>query len=109
MATVMFLVALTYPLAAGHIVEGTVWSDGALPGCTVTLQAGTESHTTMTDAEGRYSIRYIAAGSYDLSVELAGFVGHSQRLEVNGHTMIPRVDLRVGPVETITLACSFST
>jgi outer membrane receptor protein involved in Fe transport len=62
-------------LAQGGAISGTVVdeSGGIVPGATVTL-AGPGTHSpTITGARGEYSFRNLAAGTYQITVTLAGF------------------------------------
>jgi len=65
------------PLQKGETaIVGTVTDTSAalIPGATVTIRnAAGESKTTATDAEGKFQVPGLAAGSYDVSVTAPGF------------------------------------
>jgi hypothetical protein len=81
----------------GHVVDS---SQAAVPGATVTAQ-NTETNevaTTITNAEGNYSLPFLRPGAYTLSVELSGFSKHVRSgltLAVN-QTATINVTLTVG-------------
>jgi hypothetical protein len=80
-------VVLTITLGAGAwpaIAQGTVGTiigtvldsnGGPLPGATVTVTSSRtkEARTTVTDAAGTYAVPGLAAGSYQVEVQLSGF------------------------------------
>lgn len=111
MAMVVLLVLVAAPmLGAGVAIQGTVVNQGLpLPGTTVQLWSDAESWTTITNADGRYSFRYLPAGAYELNVELLGFVTQTRRIDVEQDTVMPAVELPVSPVEEpITFTCSLA-
>src|SRR2546430_1989842 len=61
--------------SSGIVGRVTDTSQAALPGATVTVtNSGTNAQrTTMTDAEGRFSIPNLPPATYDIRVELQGF------------------------------------
>jgi hypothetical protein len=70
------LVTLAPPQKGETAIVGTVTdTSGALiPGATVTIRnAAGESKSTATDAEGKFQITGLAAGTYDVSMSAPGF------------------------------------
>jgi len=77
-------------------------SKGAVPGATVTVQnqETNETATTVTNADGAYTIPFLRPGLYTLSADLTGFQKYTRkdmRLEV-GQTALVNVQLSVGGV-----------
>jgi hypothetical protein len=106
MMRLTFLLLLAPLLAAGEIIEGTVTHERfPIPGCTVILKSAAESRTTVSDAEGRYSFRYVPAGGYELTFQLPGFVPVKRQMEVTGYTVVPPVELSVDGASVVTVSC----
>ena len=84
-------------------------SHAAVPGATVTVQNQdtNETASTVTNAEGSYTIPFLRPGTYTLTVELSGFQKYARkdmRLEV-GQSALVNVQLAVGGVaEQMTVA-----
>lgn len=75
---------VTLPIAADGVshVEGRVVHDAtALPGCTVTLTAGSVVHRVVSNEQGRYSFPAIPSGAWELTFEMEGFEG--QRVPID--------------------------
>ena len=77
-----FIVALAPALPAAAqstaingTIEGTVTDDqgAVLPGVTVTAGGAQGAKTSVTDAEGRYTIPFLTPGTYTLRAEIQGF------------------------------------
>jgi hypothetical protein len=91
-------------------LQGTVrdTSHAVLPAVTVTLRDPNTgfSRTTITDAAGVYVLSHLPAGTYDLSIELAGFKPlqrESLRLEIGQEFTIDAA-LEVGGIaQTVTV------
>lgn len=84
------------PTATGPaVLTGTVYdrAGGVLPGVTVTLEgaAAAPAHKTVTGAAGTWRIDNIAAGTYTIRFELAGFTTYTR----------PRFTLAAGQVQTL--------
>ncbi|HLF55977.1 MAG TPA: carboxypeptidase regulatory-like domain-containing protein [Thermoanaerobaculia bacterium] len=89
-------------------IEGTVTDkDGkALPGVTIEATGSAGTLVTTTDANGRYRLPRVTAGSYVVKSTLEGFVtGESQAIRVNlGQTAAVAFQLQASSVsETITV------
>jgi hypothetical protein len=114
MTAVLLLLASAGAIAqesasSGIIGQVTDSTGAALPGATVTaVNAGTTAQrTTVTDAEGRFSIPNLPPATYLIRVELSGF----QTVEMkaftlrNGEIARPTIPLGVASVtETVTVA-----
>jgi len=105
---VFFLGGLTLAqeLTTG-IVEGVVKDDKGNPIAQATVSAsGPQGQRTVTtDAEGRFSIRSLPAGSYTVKAEAQGFgtvVQSNVGVNVNKKTQVP-FKLSAGRVETVTV------
>ncbi|HVE72610.1 MAG TPA: carboxypeptidase-like regulatory domain-containing protein [Thermoanaerobaculia bacterium] len=96
-------------LAALVTVSGIVTAgDAALPGATVTLTDGTVWRTIVTNVEGHYSFPGVPAGTYDVLYELDGLESAKRRVAVAGANVVVDQKLELGPVETLTISCSFT-
>lgn len=76
---------LTASIYADHKVTGTV-IDGtgmAVPGATVTILKNGFKRATSTDANGRFILQEIAAGNYELEVQMLGYTKYQQAVTVN--------------------------
>src|SRR3954447_1713879 len=78
--------------------QGTDQSKGAVPRATVTVQnqETNETATTVTNADGAYTIPFLRPGLYTLSADLTGFQKYTRkdmRLEV-GQTALVNWQLR---------------
>ena len=90
----VWLLILFAPLAAqsdqarvmGLVTDG---SGGALPGVTVTVQAGSRSSTVITDEVGRYITSWLAPGTYTVTFTLSGFETRAFRVQLAaGQTVV---------------------
>jgi hypothetical protein len=108
------LAALLALAAAGHaqVTTGTIVGTvrdpqgAAVPGATVTLtdQGKGTSQTVATDAQGSYIAPFLIPGTYDVTVEMAGFRKYAQRgvvLQVNQRARVD-VGLEIGGLEEAT-------
>lgn len=110
-ATLVFVLLAAHTLVAGEPsrIEGTVTIDGAvLPGTIVQITSHALKRTTISDAMGRYAFDALPPGTYDLTFEMAGLQSEEKRVTVDGGTTQLPAQLTMGPVETITWACSLS-
>jgi hypothetical protein len=83
-------------------------SAAVLPGASVTLREQSTGlvRATTTDRGGRYVLSYVPAGSYTLTVELAGFKTierENLRFEVGQETTLDATLEVAGVVETVTV------
>jgi outer membrane receptor protein involved in Fe transport len=71
---------------------------GVLPGASVTIRSATGAvSSAVTDSAGRYTIANVAPGSYDLTVELAGFERQTSKVVVAaGRPATVEVRLQIG-------------
>ena len=90
----VWLVLLSAPVAAqtdqarvmGLVTDG---SGGALPGVTVTVQAGSRSSSVITDEVGRYLTPWLAPGTYTVTFTLSGFATRAFRVQLAaGQTVV---------------------
>ena len=91
--------------AAGGRIEGKVTDPkgAAIPGAavTVTNQISKQDFTAITDAQGRYKVEGLPAGSYTVRVAVKGF-NEARREDVNVEddaTATLNVQLEIAPVE----------
>ncbi|HYK20923.1 MAG TPA: carboxypeptidase-like regulatory domain-containing protein, partial [Pyrinomonadaceae bacterium] len=102
-------VLLSIPLlvthAAGGTIEGKIIDPkgGAIPAATVTVtnQATKQDFTAVTDAQGRYKVEGLPAGSYTVRVSAKGFnEARREEVKVNDNSTAS-IDLRleIAPVE----------
>jgi outer membrane receptor protein involved in Fe transport len=100
----------TYVFAQSVTVSGAVVdSSGAVvPGATVVLAGPGGSQTTVSGAEGEYSFRNVAAGTYRVTVTLAGFAPATQSVTVaSANVTVPQVTLALGTLgETVVVSAS---
>jgi outer membrane receptor for ferrienterochelin and colicin len=97
----LLLLLPTYVFAQSVTVSGAVvdTSGGVVPGATVVLTGPGGSQTTVSGAEGEYSFRNVAAGTYQVTVTLAGFA--------SANVAVPRVTLALGTLgETVVVSAS---
>lgn len=70
MRRIISLVLVATALAAGADHRGVIRFNGLpLPGASVTVAQNGEKRYTVTDAEGRYAIEGVEAGTYFVEVE----------------------------------------
>lgn len=88
-------------LAAGTI-EGQVKdpSGAAIPGAAVTLQNPTQSQSAQTDAQGHFAFT-AAAGTYALTIQLAGFELFERSVEVGERPVALSITLKIAAQETV--------
>ncbi len=89
----------------GRVVDQ---GDAVLPGVTINVKntATGATRTTVTNAEGLYSLPALERGSYDITAELAGFAPATRRLELVAGSNIT-VDHKLGLAalqENVTVA-----
>ena len=91
--------------AAGGRIEGKITDPkgAAIPGATVTVtnQATNQEFTAVTDAQGRYKVEGLPAGSYSVRVSVKGFNdGRTRNVKVEDDE-VATVDMRleIAPVE----------
>jgi len=106
-AVLVLLVSLTVR-AAGVAVTGKVVdpAGGAIPGAQVELVAGTRTIAkVVSSADGGFRFADVAAGTYDVRVQLAGFRTTLVRITVGTTTPVPiSVRLLVGSItETVAV------
>ena len=111
-ATVMLLVVGVSTSGAGQgtgTISGTIQdeSGGVLPGVTVTVtNTGTGgAQTGVSNPQGRYEIRNLPAGRYDVRGDLPGFSGDAATVTVaaGGSAMVD-MSLTIAPIaETVTV------
>jgi len=111
-ATVMLLVVGVSTSGAGQgtgTISGTIQdeSGGVLPGVTVTVtNTGTGgAQTGVSNPQGRYEIRNLPAGRYDVRGDLPGFSGDAATVTVaaGGSAMVD-ISLTIAPIaETVTV------
>jgi len=108
------LLAATVPAAAQDFrgtIQGRITdaSSGAVPGATVTA-SHTETNvaaSAVTDADGNYSLPFLAPGPYRLTIELTGFKKVERRVDVRiGDRLGLDFALEVGGVEEIVTVSS---
>jgi outer membrane receptor protein involved in Fe transport len=106
----LLLLLPTYVFAQSVTVSGAVvdTSGGVVPGATVVLTGPGGSQTTVSGAEGEYSFRNVAAGTYQVTVTLAGFAPATQSVTVaSANVAVPRVTLALGTLgETVVVSAS---
>ncbi len=83
-------------------------SGAVVPGATVVLAGPGGSQTTVSGAEGEYTFRNVAAGTYQVTVTLAGFAPATQSITVaSTNVTVPRVTLALGTLgETVVVSAS---
>jgi iron complex outermembrane recepter protein len=68
-------------------------SGDPVPNALITLQSGTMSRQVRSGADGRYSFSEVAAGNYDLTVRLDGFLPSKTSVTVSGATLTSDIQL----------------
>ena len=95
---------------AAGTVSGTVVDEtgGVLPGATVTLSGPGVSKTAVTGSDGEYRFTGVPAGSYKLTVTMAGFGAASQDVTASETGVeVPRTSLKIaGLGETVVVTAS---
>ena len=105
-ATVLLLLSGAAVDALAQVTTGTILGTvrdqqgAAMPGASVTIreQGKGTSQTVATDAQGAYNAPFLIPGTYEVSVEIAGFKKYVQRgvvLQVNQRARVD-VTLEVG-------------
>jgi outer membrane receptor protein involved in Fe transport len=100
-------------LAQGGAISGTVVdeSGGVVPGATVTL-AGPGTHSpVISGTRGEYSFRNLAAGTYQITVTLAGFSQaiHDNIAVAESTVEVPPIALKVATLaDTVVVSASKS-
>lgn len=78
-------------------IEGVVRDDATgmqLPGAEIRLESGMAVHTTLSAANGGFSLPDLPAGNYRLAVYRSGYVVHQEGLSVEGGFLLRR-DVRL--------------
>lgn len=92
------LLHLQSVVLTGNVVDVT---DAAVPGATIRI-SGPAVATTVSDEQGRFHFNGLAAGSYALSVSLAGFRTQTTTIEVGLSPVSPLiVRLRTQPLHEV--------
>jgi len=83
-------------------------SGAVVPAATVVLAGPAGSQTTVSGAEGEYTFRNVVAGTYQVTVTLAGFAPATQSVTVaSANVTVPRVTLALGTLgETVVVSAS---
>jgi outer membrane receptor protein involved in Fe transport len=107
----MLLLLPSAAIAQSATVSGTVVdsSGGVVPGATVVLSGPAGSQQTVSGGEGEYSFRNVAAGTYQVTVTLAGFAtATASGISVSsGNVTAPRITLSLGTLgETVVVSAS---
>ncbi|OIB59090.1 carboxypeptidase regulatory-like domain-containing protein, partial [Natrialba sp. SSL1] len=66
-------------------VKGTVAeaaTDEPIENASVELEAGNETYTNVTDADGKYGLENVPAGEHNLTVDAENFAAHTETVEV---------------------------
>lgn len=80
----------------GSIVNGVVKSgDEGTGGVLVVAEDGTNSYSTVSDAQGNYSIYNIPAGTYTIKGWLAGFNSSSEAINVEASSELNDINLEL--------------
>ena len=98
------LATLSHAQTTTSTIEGTVIdaSGAVIPGATVTVSGATMAaeRSATTDAKGVYRVTALPAGTYTVTVALAGFGTHAATLEVTLNRVVTYdVTLKVGGVQ----------
>jgi iron complex outermembrane recepter protein len=83
-------------LAQTSMVSGTLTnalSGDAIPNALITLQSGSTSRQVRSGADGKYSFSEVAAGSYELTIRVDGFLPSKSSITVNGPTLTSDIQL----------------
>ena len=106
----VLLLLPTGVFAQSVTVSGAVadTSGAVVPGATVVLAGPAGSQTTVSGAEGEYTFRNVAAGTYQVTVTLAGFAPATQSVTVaSANVTVPRLTLALGTLgETVVVSAS---
>jgi len=106
----LLLLLPTYVFAQSVTVSGAVvdTSGAVVPGATVVLAGPGGSQTTVSGAQGEYSFRNVAAGTYQVTVTLTGFAAATQSVTVaSANVIVPQVTLALGTLgETVVVSAS---
>jgi iron complex outermembrane recepter protein len=95
-------------LAQTGSVSGTLTnalSGEPVPNALITLQSGTMSRQARSGADGRYSFSEVAAGNYELTIRLDGFLPSKTSIAVNGPAL---TDVQLSPELHFTEVTSVS-
>jgi len=110
---IIFVISLlpASAFAQAATVSGTVadTSGAVVPGATVVLTGPGGSQTTVSDAQGGYSFRNVAPGSYQITVTLTGFAPATRNgvAVASANVDVPRLTLAVGALgETVVVSAS---
>src|ERR1051326_7775732 len=110
---IIFVISLLPASAFAQVatVSGTVadTSGAVVPGATVVLTGPGGSQTTVSDAQGGYSFRNVAPGSYQITVTLTGFAPATRNgaAVASANVDVPRLTLAVGALgETVVVSAS---
>jgi outer membrane receptor protein involved in Fe transport len=107
----MLLLVPTAAAAQSATISGTIVdsSNAVVPGATVVLTGPGGSQTTVSGAQGDYSFRGVAAGTYQIAVTLAGFATATRTgiSVASANVEVPRITLALGTLgETIVVSAS---
>jgi outer membrane receptor protein involved in Fe transport len=113
MFVAIFLSLAAMAAAQNVNVSGTVNDESGLPvpGATVTLAGGSVHHTTTTSGEGQYVFTNVPAGTYEVTVTLAGFAPSTHTgVSVGASPVtVPATTLRIAKLgETVVVSASRS-
>ena len=96
--------------AQGATVSGTIadTTGAVVPGATVVLAGPGGSQTTVSDAQGGYSFRTVAPGTYHVTATLPGFAPATRDVAVaSANVDVPRLTLAIGGLgETVVVSAS---
>jgi outer membrane receptor protein involved in Fe transport len=107
----MLLLVPSAATAQSATISGTIVdsSNAVVPGATVVLTGPGGSQTTVSGAQGDYSFRGVAAGTYQIAVTLAGFATATRTgiSVASANVAVPRITLAIGTLgETIVVSAS---
>lgn len=86
--------------SGGHVVGRVTDEHGtALPGVTVIVAGGSIRRQAISDADGRFDVRDVPPGSWDMTAELAGFQDAKRRVAITtpGSVVDASLSLGLGP------------